>query len=237
MPSLSMTRPCSSLWNSRKSPSSSAPPPLEGASRSVAVRVKVSAVRVGRARRPRMPPPLLSRRETAAASDEGAARATAAERDIERRNGAAVATRVDGSRTGAVYRARTVGALLVWPSAPRPDARTRELPGEKGRRFPSASARTLREMSEMMSEKTRRSRAGTLTTTSASAHPLAGATRAFATIASVIARGSEAAPSSRAGRARSEPTTLSRSNRSSVFPPASTAKKKVPRSTETWRGR
>ena len=116
LPSLSMTRPCSSRWNSRKSPDSSAPPPLKGASRPVAVRVKVSAVRVGRARRPRMPPPPPSRRETAAACGEGAALATAAERDIERRNEAAVAARVGGRRTGTMCRARTVRALVVWTS-------------------------------------------------------------------------------------------------------------------------
>lgn len=46
----------------------------------------------------------------------------------------------------------------------------------------------------------------------------------FAKTASVTAHEREAAPSPRAGRARSWPTALSRSNRSSVFPPASTAK-------------
>lgn len=132
MPSLSMTRPCSSRWNSRKSPESSAPPPLKGASRPVAVRVKVSAVRVGRARRPRMPPPPPSRRETAAACGEGAALATAAERDIERRNEAAVAARVGGRRTGTMCRARTVRALVLWTSpvanrrAPRKSKKEKE---------------------------------------------------------------------------------------------------------------
>ena len=114
MPSLSMTRPRSSRWNSRKVPSSSAPLPPEAASRPVAVRVKVSAVRVERARQPRMPPPLLSRRATAAACGEGAARATAAEGDIERRNEASVVARVVASaraRCSALGRSRSV----VWP--------------------------------------------------------------------------------------------------------------------------
>ena len=66
LPSLSMTRPCSSRWNSRKSPESSAPPP-RAARRGPWPRVKVSAVRVVRARRPRMPPPPPSRRDDAAA--------------------------------------------------------------------------------------------------------------------------------------------------------------------------
>ena len=63
-----------------------------------------------------------------------------------------------------------------------------------------------------------------MTTRSAPTRALAGATRVFAKTASVTAHEREAAPSPRAGRARSWPTALSRSNRSSVFPPASTAK-------------
>jgi hypothetical protein len=61
-----------------------------------------------------MPPPLLSRRATAAACGEGAARATAAEGDIERRNEAAVVARVVASaraRCSALGRSRSV----VWP--------------------------------------------------------------------------------------------------------------------------
>ena len=226
MPSLSMTRPCSSRWNSRKSPESSAPPPLKGASRPVAVRVKVSAVRVGRARR-RMPPPPPSRRETAAACG-GAPRDRRGE-DIgegtRRRS-----PRASVGRTGTMC-ALGRSARSCCGRRPSPIVVPREKAKRRRRRTPPPSVCRPRANSRRAVDlENARGDLGPLTlTTKRPDSRTRGATRVFAKTASTGAKPRQPP----GGRARSWPTALSGPT-IEVFPPASTAKE-VPRSADMAR--